>query len=37
MRQAAEYLQEITDNFSYGLLADDALYMLAELYNYQLE
>jgi tetratricopeptide (TPR) repeat protein len=34
---AAEYLQEITDNFSYGLLADDALFMLADLYNYQLD
>ncbi len=34
---AAGYLQEITDNFSYGLLADDALYMLADLYNYQLD
>ncbi len=34
---AAEYLQEITDNFSSGLLADDALYMLADLYNYQLD
>lgn len=33
---AAEYLQEITDNFSYGLLADDALFMLAELFNYHL-
>ncbi|MFW6290505.1 MAG: tetratricopeptide repeat protein, partial [Mariniphaga sp.] len=33
---AAGYLQEITDNFTYGLLADDALYMLADLYNYQL-
>jgi tetratricopeptide (TPR) repeat protein len=33
---AAEYLQEITDNFRFGLLADDALFMLAELYNYQL-
>ena len=33
---AAGYLQEITNNFSYGLLADDALFMLAELYNYQL-
>ncbi len=34
---AAEYLQEITDNFSYGLLADDALFMLAELFNYNLD
>jgi tetratricopeptide (TPR) repeat protein len=33
---AASYLQEITDNYRFGLLADDALYMLAELYNYQL-
>ena len=35
--KAAEYLQEITDNYSYGLLADDALFMLAELFNYQLD
>lgn len=34
---AATYLQEITDNFSYGLLADDALFMLADLFNYQLD
>jgi tetratricopeptide (TPR) repeat protein len=33
---AAEYLQEITDNFSYGLLADDALFTLADLYNFHL-
>lgn len=30
---AAEYLGEIISDFSYGLLADDALFMLAELYN----
>ena len=30
---AADYLQEITDNHSYGLLADKALFMLAELNN----
>lgn len=34
---AAGYLQEITENYSYGLLADDALFMLAELYSYQLD
>jgi tetratricopeptide (TPR) repeat protein len=34
---AAGYLQEIADNFSYGLLADDALFTLAELFNYQLD
>jgi hypothetical protein len=33
---AAEYLQEITENHSYGLLADKALFMLAELNNYNL-
>ena len=33
---AAGYLQEITDNFSYGLLADDALFLQAELFNYHL-
>jgi tetratricopeptide (TPR) repeat protein len=33
---AAGYLHEISENFSYGLLADDAIYMLADLYNYQL-
>ncbi|SHF55439.1 Tetratricopeptide repeat-containing protein [Mariniphaga anaerophila] len=34
--EAAGFLQEITDNFSSGLLADDALFMLAELCNFQL-
>ncbi len=33
---AAGHLQEITDNHSYGLLADRALFMLAELNNYNL-
>lgn len=35
-KQAAEYLQNIVDEFSFGLLGDDALFMLAELYNYNL-
>ena len=35
--QAADHLQEINENFSYGLLADDALFMLAELFNYHLD
>ena len=34
---AAEYLQQITEDFSYGLLGDDALFMLAQLYNYNLD
>jgi tetratricopeptide (TPR) repeat protein len=34
--KAAEYLEQIRSDFSYELLADDAMYMLAELYNYQL-
>ncbi|MDD4144970.1 MAG: tetratricopeptide repeat protein [Prolixibacteraceae bacterium] len=34
--KAAEYLEQIRAEFSYELLADDALYMLAELYNYKL-
>uniref|UniRef100_UPI0032168499 tetratricopeptide repeat protein n=1 Tax=uncultured Draconibacterium sp. TaxID=1573823 RepID=UPI0032168499 len=33
---AAEYLETITTDFSYELLGDDALYLLAEIYNYQL-
>ena len=33
---AAENLQKIVDEFSYDLLGDDALYLLAELYNYNL-
>jgi len=35
--KAAEYLEQIVSDFSYGLLADDALFMLAELYNYNLD
>lgn len=35
--EAAAHLQEITTTYSSGLLADDALYMLADLYNYQLD
>jgi len=34
--KAAEYLEQIVTDFSYELLADDALFMLAELYNYNL-
>ena len=33
---AAEYLEKIVGEFSYDLLGDDAQYMLAELYNYNL-
>jgi len=33
---AAGYLEKIRSDFSYGMLADDALSMLAELYNYRL-
>jgi hypothetical protein len=33
---AAEYLEKIVDEFSYDLLGDDAQFMLAELYNYNL-
>lgn len=33
---AAEYLQTIVTDFSYDLLGDDALYLLAEIYNYHL-
>jgi len=33
---AAGYLQTIVTDYSYDLLGDDALYMLAELYNYQM-
>ncbi|WP_321368980.1 tetratricopeptide repeat protein [uncultured Draconibacterium sp.] len=33
---AAEYLQTIVTDFSYDLLGDDALYMLAEINNYHL-
>ncbi len=34
--QAADYLEKIVTDFSFESLADDALYDLAELYNYQL-
>jgi len=33
---AAEYLEKIISDFSYDLLGDDAYFMLAELYNYNL-
>jgi len=33
---AAEYLQTIVTDFSYDLLGDDALYLLAEINNYHL-
>ncbi len=33
---AAEYLEKITSDFGYDLLGDDATYMLAEIYNYNL-
>ena len=33
---ATEYLEQIITDFSYELLADDALFMLAEIYNYNL-
>lgn len=33
---AAEHLTKIVDGFSYDLLGDDALFMLADLYNYNL-
>jgi tetratricopeptide (TPR) repeat protein len=33
---AASWLEQIVTDFSYGLLGDDALFMLAELYNYRL-
>lgn len=34
---AVEYLTTITTDFSYELLGDDALYMLAEIFNYNLD
>ena len=34
---AAEYLEAIVTDYSYDLLGDDALYMLAEIYNYDLD
>jgi tetratricopeptide (TPR) repeat protein len=33
---AAEHLEKIVSDFSYDLLGDDAQFMLAELYNYNL-
>jgi hypothetical protein len=33
---AAQYLKQIVDDFSYDLLGDDAMFMLAELYDYNL-
>lgn len=33
---AAEYLEKIVNEFSYDLLGDDAQFMLAEIYNYNL-
>ena len=33
---AAEYLEGIINDFSYDLLGDDAHFLLAELYNYNL-
>jgi tetratricopeptide (TPR) repeat protein len=35
--KAAEYLEQIRAEFSYELLADNALFLLAELYNYHLD
>lgn len=34
---AAEYLERIRSDFSYDLLADDALYLLAEMYNFEMD
>jgi len=34
---AAQYLRKIIDDFSYDLLGDDAMFMLAELYDYNLD
>src|SRR5690606_32613815 len=34
---AAEYLTQIIDNFSYDLLGDDAMFLLAELYDYHMD
>jgi tetratricopeptide (TPR) repeat protein len=34
---AAEYFEKIVSDFSYDLLGDDAHFMLAEIYNYNLE
>ena len=35
--EAAAHLERIVNDFSYDLLADDALYALAEIYNYNLD
>lgn len=35
-KEGAEYLEQIRSEYSFGLLADEALYLLAELYNYKL-
>jgi tetratricopeptide (TPR) repeat protein len=35
--EAAVHLEKIVSDFSYDLLADDALYALAEIYNYNLD
>lgn len=35
--EAAVHLEKIISDFSYDLLADDALYALAEIYNYNLD
>ncbi len=34
---AAEYLESIRSDFSYDLLGDDALFLLAEMYNYEMD
>ena len=36
-QQAAQYLDQIRTDFSYDLLADDAVFTLAEIYNYDLD
>lgn len=36
LEAAVSFLEQIVSDFSYGLLGDDALYMLAELYNFRL-
>jgi tetratricopeptide (TPR) repeat protein len=35
--EAVEYLNDIVQNYSYDITADDALFMLAELYNWKLD
>lgn len=34
--EAIQYLQDIIKNYDDGILADDALYMMAEIYQYKL-